>query len=59
MRHNQRRTRPSCPQQRWRSLFIDKIEEITLSPCHPCQTADNYSADSNCVDQVALIVTVP
>ncbi len=42
------------PQQRWRSLFVDEIEQISLAADHPWQTAGNYTADSNCVDRVAL-----
>lgn len=50
---------PSRPQQRWRSLFVDDIEQIALAPDRPWQTADNYTADSNCVDQIALSVGTP
>jgi hypothetical protein len=50
---------PARPQQRWRSLFVDEIEQITPAPDHPWQTADNYTADSNCVDQIALTVPTP
>ncbi len=47
---------PASPQQRWRSMFIDEIEEpaITAGPWH---TADNYSPGSNCIDKLEIAVT--
>jgi hypothetical protein len=50
---------PLRPEQRWRSLFIDEIYDITIAWTQPWQTANNYSADSNCVDQIALAIPGP
>jgi len=44
-------------QQHWRSLFVDEIEDAVTVPSHPWHSADNYSSQSNCVDEIALQIT--
>jgi hypothetical protein len=46
-------TLPQDPTQRWRSMFIDQIEEATLTD-GPWETAMNHSTNSNCIDQLAM-----
>lgn len=46
---------PSDPRQRWRSLFIDEITDITITT-ELWTTPTNYSLDANCVDCVELAV---
>jgi hypothetical protein len=41
--------------QRWRSMFVDEIEHPTITDDR-WETADNYSPDSNCIDEVAVQV---
>ncbi|MDQ6783435.1 MAG: WYL domain-containing protein [Actinomycetota bacterium] len=48
-------TLPPSPRQRWRSMFIDDIEDPTITD-HDWQTADNYTADTTGID--TLIVEV-
>jgi len=37
----------------WRSMFVDELAiEITLEG--PWMTADNYSSDSNCFDEIEI-----
>jgi hypothetical protein len=45
----------SSPQHRWRSLFIDEIEHPAITD-EPWQTADNYTPQSNCIDELALAI---
>jgi hypothetical protein len=47
------------PHQRWRSLFVDEIDQIAIASEHLWQTAANYTGNSNCVDQIALAVPAP
>jgi hypothetical protein len=46
------------PRQRWRSMFVDEIEDPTITD-GPWQTADNYSQNSNCIDDLEIDVTDP
>jgi hypothetical protein len=47
---------PKDPRQRWRSMFVDEIEDVTIND-GPWQTADNYSLhNSNCIDQLVIAV---
>ena len=45
---------PAEARQRWRSLFVDEILGATIAEDQRWQTADNYSTQSNCFDQVAV-----
>lgn len=47
---------PVQPEQRWRSLYVDEIEDATIAWDCAWQTADNYTASSNCIDEVALSI---
>jgi hypothetical protein len=51
-------TLPARRDQRWRSLFVDDIEAAVIAPDHQWETADNYSSQSNCVDEIALEVSL-
>ena len=42
--------------QRWRSLFVDEIQDASIVPDQPWTTADNYTPRSNCIDHVELQV---
>ncbi len=44
---------PTDPDQRWRSLFVDEIEDPTITD-GPWQTAANRSLDSNGIDELEL-----
>lgn len=44
---------PAEPQQRWRSMFVDEIEDAVLTD-DPWQTADNYSLSTNALDRVEI-----
>ncbi len=46
---------PSNPAQRWRSMFVDEIDDAEITD-EAWMTADNYSHDSNCLDHVELLV---
>jgi hypothetical protein len=46
---------PNQLHQRWRSMFIDEIESVALTG-DPWGTADNYSLDTNAVDQLEVAV---
>jgi len=46
---------PTNRLQRWRSMFIDDIEEPTIID-GPWRTAPNYSRDSNCIDELEIDV---
>jgi hypothetical protein len=47
---------PTDTTQRWRSLFIDQIEELCITD-GKWETADNYSyARSNCIDELSIAV---
>lgn len=48
-------TLPTDTHQRWRSMFIDEIEHATITD-DPWQTADNYSPDTNAIDEVIISV---
>ena len=47
---------PSNPAQRWRSLFVDDLEDVELLRSHRWGTAPNYSLLTDCVDQVEIFV---
>jgi len=44
---------PVDPRQRWRSMFIDEIEDPTISDA-PWQTADNYTPDTNGINELEI-----
>lgn len=44
------------PRQRWRTMFIDEIEDPAMTD-DPWQTADNYTPNSNGIDQLELDIT--
>jgi hypothetical protein len=46
---------PSEAQQRWRSMFVDEIENAVCTE-EPWATADNYSPDTNAIDQVEFAI---
>lgn len=46
---------PDNPQQRWRSMFVDEIEDPTITD-GPWETAENHSHNSNCIDELELAV---
>jgi hypothetical protein len=48
---------PPRHEQRWRSLFVDEIEDVVIVSDDPWQSAANYSSQSNCVDEVALAIS--
>jgi hypothetical protein len=43
------------PRQRWRSMFVDEIEDPMITD-HDWQTAANFSLDSNCIDTLDIAV---
>lgn len=44
---------PADPRQRWRSLFVDEIEDAVLID-HPWQTAENYRRHFNGLDDIEV-----
>lgn len=44
---------PVTPQQRWRSMFVDEIEDAVITN-HPWETADNYLLNSTGIYIVEL-----
>ncbi len=44
------------PRQRWRSMFVDEIDCLVIEDGH-WQTADNYSLQSNCIDELEIALT--
>ena len=42
-------------QQRWRSLFVDQIEDPVITDGE-WESADNYTPASNCIDELELEV---
>ena len=46
---------PADPRQRWRSSFVDEIENPVIVP-GACESAGNFSLSSNCVDVVSVAV---
>ena len=47
------------PGQRWRSMFIDELQDATVLADPTWQTAPNYTTRSNGIDIVELAVTTP
>jgi predicted DNA-binding transcriptional regulator YafY len=43
------------PRQRWRCMFVDEIDDAMITD-GPWKTADNYSHDSNCIDDLEIEV---
>jgi len=41
------------PRQRWRSMFVDEIEGPVIDDS-PWRSADNYSHQSNCIDELEV-----
>ncbi len=48
-------TLPADPRQRWRSMFIDEIEHLTIVD-GPWHSAENHSATSNGIDELELSI---
>ncbi len=46
------------PSQRWRSLFVDEIENPAITH-EPWATAPNYSLDTNAIDRITLAIQPP
>lgn len=46
---------PKDPRERWRSMFVDEIEDVTITGGR-WETADNYSLRSNGIDNVETAV---
>jgi hypothetical protein len=46
---------PADPRQRWRSLFVDEVEQATIS-MGAWETAENYTPISNGIAQLDLYV---
>lgn len=49
-------TLPSDTRQRWRSLFVDEIDNIAITDDR-WQTADNYSLPTYAIDELALDIS--
>ena len=47
---------PQVSSDRWRSLFVDEIEDPTIVPDACWDTADNYTPHSNGIDEVEVLV---
>ncbi|MGH7527345.1 MAG: hypothetical protein ACREMX_11655 [Gemmatimonadales bacterium] len=48
---------PDDPQQRWRSMFIDEVEDAMIAEgLWAWETADNYSPTSNCIDELDIAI---
>jgi hypothetical protein len=46
---------PPDPRQRWRSMFVDEIEDAVITT-GPWEGADNYSHHSNGIDELKIEV---
>lgn len=46
---------PRDHRQRWRSMFVDEIEHPVITD-QDWHSAENYSLDSNCIDQLEIAV---
>jgi hypothetical protein len=49
---------PAATNQRWRSMFVDEIEDPTITD-DQWQTADNYTPHTNGIDTLALALPKP
>lgn len=49
---------PDAPHHRWRSLFIDEIQDAQIAIDVPWQSADNYTPRSNCIDDLELSIAL-
>jgi WYL domain len=49
---------PQASRDRWRSLFVDEIEDPTIVPDAPWNTADNYTAHSNGIEEMEVLVAL-
>jgi hypothetical protein len=49
---------PDASHDRWRSLFVDEIEDPTIVSDARWDTADNYTYHSNGIDEVEVFVTL-
>jgi len=47
---------PANPQQRWRPMFIDEIEQPAITN-DQWQTTNNYTPDSTGIDTIAIAIT--
>jgi hypothetical protein len=48
---------PVASRQRWRSMFVDEIEEAVIITDQPWETAPNYSHNTNCIDEMELAIS--
>lgn len=48
---------PDASHQRWRSMFVDEIEEAVIITDRPWETGPNYSHNTNCIDEMELAVS--
>jgi hypothetical protein len=49
---------PEDPRQRWRSMFVDEIEDPVLKD-GPWQSAPNYSPSTSGIDDVEIAIDQP
>jgi hypothetical protein len=49
---------PDASQHRWRSMFVDEIEDARIVSDPPWQTADNYTPSSNCIDELEVAIAL-
>jgi hypothetical protein len=47
---------PVGPRERWRSMFVDEIEDAVIAD-GPWRSADNYSPVSNCIDVLEIALS--
>lgn len=49
---------PQDPRQRWRSMFVDEINQPTITD-EPWETAQNYNHATNAIDDLEIAVELP
>ncbi|MEA2589578.1 MAG: hypothetical protein QOH66_2505, partial [Actinomycetota bacterium] len=49
---------PDDPRQRWRSMFVDEVEDPVLKD-GPWQSAPNYSPSTSGIDEVEIAIDQP
>ena len=54
--HTSQGALPHDPKQRWRSMYIDEIEQPTITNA-TWETADNYTPTHNGIDQLDIEIT--
>jgi hypothetical protein len=48
---------PDNPHQRWRSMFVDEIEDPVITD-GLWQSANNHSPNSNCIDDLEIAISI-